>query len=313
MAAKLGIPFYVLNFEEAFKNHVVDYFVDGYEQGVTPNPCVECNRNVKFGLFLDKMRELGADYVATGHYARVIPKKRGGKTEYELHTAKDKTKDQSYFLYTLGQEKLKHILFPIGEFTKPEVREMAKKYGIDEVNKVKESQNLCFFPEGNYGPFLKRYLKTRNLETGPIVTVNGEVIGTHKGLPNYTIGQRKGLFIGGLKGHEAEQGQGWYVVQIDKNKNQLIVGREQDLFTQRFTATSLNFTSDQAPSIADLKNLKAKIRYRFPGQDIYFNQLDLQTNSAEIEFQKPQRAITPGQSVVFYEDEKVVGGGIIAK
>lgn len=310
LAARIGIPFYVLNFEESFKKEVVDFFIDGYSNGITPNPCIECNRTIKFGLFLDKMRELGADYIATGHYARKItlPGKPGEPERYELWTATDKTKDQSYFLYTLTQEKLKHILFPLGEYTKTEVRQMAKDFGIDEVNKVSESQNLCFFPESKHGPFLQRYMKQHAFVKGPIVTVEGLEIGTHQGLPNYTIGQRKGLGIGGVKGFEHEEGQSWYVVQIDQAHNRLIVGREKDLLRSEFQAENLTFVSGAAE--AGKQDMQAKIRYRFPQQPA---ELEVENQIATIQFQRPQRAITPGQSVVFYDGEKVLGGGIIAK
>lgn len=303
VAHKLGIPFYVLNFEDAFKTEVIDYFIEGYESGITPNPCIECNRNIKFGLFLQKMKELGADYIATGHYARVHQKEDG---TYELLKAKDITKDQSYFLYTLTQEKLKHTLFPIGEYTKKEVRELAKKFGINEVNNQKESQNLCFFPEKTHGPFLKRHLNKKSFVPGPIKTVEGDIIGEHKGLPHYTIGQRKGLGIGGIKGYEHLEGQGWYVIRLDKADNALIVGQDKHLFHENLQANNLSFVSGKAPE----QNLKieAKIRARFPQQKgtVSFN-----NGEAVVDFERPQRAITPGQSVVFYEGERVLGGGVI--
>ncbi len=304
VAHKLGIPFYVLNFEEAFKRDVVDFFIDGYAKGITPNPCIECNREVKFGLFLKKMKELGADFVATGHYARI----RKVQEKFELLAAKDSAKDQSYFLYTLTQEKLKHILFPIGEFTKQEVREMANKYGIPEMNEQKESQNLCFFPESKHGPFLQRYMKKMAFKSGPIITVQGKQVGTHTGLPNYTIGQRKGLGIGGIKGRD--NGDPWYVVRIERNTNALIVGRDQDLFTKELYAHNLSFIDDDFSAVEF--EAFAKIRSRFPAQH---SKCRLQLSGSEkklrVEFTRPQRAITPGQSVVFYDGEKVLGGGII--
>ena len=306
---RLGIPFYVLNFEENFKRDVVDFFVDGYGRGITPNPCIECNRNIKFGLFLTKMKELGADYIATGHYARKITLHKNGRKKYQLWEAKDKIKDQSYFLYTLTQEKLKHVLFPVGEFTKMEVRQMAKKYGIPEVIQQKESQNLCFFPEAKHGEFLKRHLKQNAFTPGPIMTVAGKKLGTHQGLPNYTIGQRKGLGIGGIKGFEDEEGQGWYVIRIDQANNTLVVGRNEDLFTSSFRAHTLSFVEGKP-----LKNtylLQAKIRYRFPQQNATLT-LESDENLGFVEFQRPQRAITPGQSVVLYDGERVLVGGIIA-
>lgn len=306
----LGIPFYVVNFEEAFKKQVVDFFVDGYGQGITPNPCIECNRNIKFGLFLKKMQELGADYVATGHYAHKITNPDG---QYELWMAKDKQKDQTYFLHVLNQEKLKHILFPLGEFTKPQVRELAKKYGIAEVNKQKESQNLCFFPERQHGDFLKRYLQKQHFTSGPIITRNGQKIGTHKGLPLYTIGQRKGLGIGGVKGFEDQNG--WYVVAIDKPRNALIVGTHEDLYQKTFQAANLTFIDGIPPK--DLSGLQARIRYRANLSPVQIKISELKASDGQIfysvkgEFIHPQAAITPGQSVVFYRGEKVIGGGII--
>jgi len=310
LAAKIGIPFYVLNFEEAFKTNVVDFFVEEYGKGLTPNPCIECNRNVKFGLFLQKMKELGADYVATGHYARKITIKNPDGTEiYELRTAKDKIKDQSYFLYVLTQEKLKHILFPLGEFTKTEVREMAKKFGIPEVNDQKESQNLCFFPEGNHGPFLKRYLQNKQFEPGPIMTTEGRIIGQHKGFPLYTIGQRKGLEIGGIKNMPDQEGNPWYVIKIDSSKNALIVGRADELLSKQSKATQLSFIDGSLP--AEQTRYHARIRYRSLLQPVTLKPLPNQ-NEVVLDFDSPLRAITPGQSVVFYDGEKVAGGGIIA-
>lgn len=304
VAHKLGIPFYVLNFEDAFKNDVVDYFLDGYESGATPNPCIECNRNIKFGLFLKKMKELGADYVATGHYARVI---RAGNGQFELHAAKDHTKDQSYFLYTLTQEKLKHVLFPIGGYTKKEIRELAKKFGIEEVNHQKESQNLCFFPEKTHGPFLQRHLSKKAFAPGPIKTVEGDIIGQHKGLPHYTIGQRRGLGIGGIKGYEHLEGEGWYVVRLDRDENALIVGQNKDLLYPGLEAHTLSFVSGEVPQKA--MKVEAKIRARFPQQPAFFS---VSLGRATVTFDRPQRAITPGQSVVLYQGEKILGGGIIA-
>jgi len=311
VAAKLGIPFYVLNFEDSFKENVVDFFVDGYAQGITPNPCIECNRTVKFGHFLQKMKELGADYIATGHYARIQKKTVKGKVKYELLKAKDAIKDQSYFLYTLTQEKLKHILFPIGDFTKPQVREMAKKYGIPEMNQQKESQNLCFFPESKHGPFLQRYLKKHAFKSGPIVTVTGEKIGEHNGLPNYTIGQRKGLGIGGIKG--TQDGVHWYVVRIDQPNNVLVVGQDADLFTAKLSAHNLSFVDDEFSGLEDGElKVSAKIRSRFPEQPAVCSLASgCDNNVLEVKFSRPQRAITPGQSVVFYDGEEVLGGGII--
>lgn len=325
LAAKIGIPFYVLNVEEPFKKEVVDYFVEEHAKGETPNPCIECNRNVKFGLFLQKMKELGADYVATGHYIRKVAIKKNGRETYQLHIAKDKIKDQSYFLYVLTQEKLKHILFPLGDFTKTEVRAMAKKYGIPEVNNQRESQNLCFFPEPGHGPFLKRYLSRQNFEPGDIITTQGRIIGTHKGLPLYTIGQRKGLEIGGIKNMPNQEGNPWYVVRLDKSRNAVIVGKSDELFTKNCLAHTLNFIDGKIPNQEN--RFHARIRYRSLLQPVTVRPVT-DANGAQcgsgsrqsigspltkvvLDFDFPQRAITPGQSVVFYDGEKVAGGGII--
>ncbi len=305
VAHKLGIPFYVLNFEEPFKTNVVDFFVEGYGQGITPNPCIECNRTIKFGLFLEKMKSLGADYIATGHYAR---KRTFADGNHQLLTAKDVTKDQSYFLYTLTQEKLDHVLFPIGEYTKQEVRELARKFNIDEVNHQKESQNLCFFPERTHGPFLKRYLQQQKFTPGPIITREGKIIGQHTGLPNYTIGQRKGLGIGGIKD---DDGTPWFVIRLDSYLNHLVVGKEKDLYQTALRATNLSYVSGKP--IKEMTRLQAKIRSLFPKQPAIFEARERKNDNEEaiITFEKPQRAITPGQSIVFYDNEVVLGGGII--
>lgn len=327
LAHKLGIPFYVLNFEEIFKKKVVDFFVEEYGKNRTPNPCIECNRNVKFGFFLQKMKELGADYVATGHYARKMTvKDKKGRERYELWMGKDTQKDQSYFLYVLTQEKLRHILFPIGDYTKREVRALAKKFGIDEVNEQKESQNLCFFPERTHGPFLKRYLHQQAFEHGPIMTTEGHIIGEHQGLPLYTIGQRRGLGIGGVRGFQDQDG--WYVVKLDKDRNALIIGPRSAIFSQELTAGNLNFIEGaeisqvsaeerahgpaHEPAYEPVQNparIHARIRYRSPLQAAILTRTS--TKTAHVLFDHPQPAITPGQSVVFYEGEKVLGGGII--
>jgi len=312
IAARLDIPFYVLDFEECFKKKVVDYFIDGYGKGVTPNPCVECNRHIKFGLLLGKMKELGADFVATGHYVRKVTKKGSGRKKvYELWAAKDKKKDQSYFLYVLTQEKLKHILFPLGDYTKTEVRQMAKKYGIDEVNKQQESQDICFYPEKSHVPFLKRHMRKSLLKPGPIITTDGKAIGIHKGLPMYTIGQRKGLEIGGLKGFENQEGNPWYVIRMDTDKNALIVGKAKELLASACKARSISFIGGE--KFTKPLKFQARIRYHAQLQPVmvYPGKGSLKA-MATVKFDLPQRAVTPGQSIVFYDGERVAGGGIIA-
>jgi tRNA-specific 2-thiouridylase len=297
IAAELNIPFYVLNVKERFKKQIVDYFIDTYKMCRTPNPCVECNRNIKFGFLIERMKQLNCDYVATGHFARI--KKKNNK--YSLYMGKDKIKDQSYFLYTLNQEKLKHILFPVGSYTKEQVKKLAKKFGFLKTAEKKESQGVCFFPDKKYEDFLKRHFDEGVLKKGPIETIEGEKIGEHKGLQLFTIGQRKGIEIGGEK-------EPLYVVSLDHERNALIVGKNEDLYQKTFTITDLTFTEDE---LKDGKyKIKARIRYRFPPQKAV---LTKEGHMAKIEFEEPQRAITPGQSVVFYINKRVLGGGIIDK
>lgn len=295
IAHKLKMPFYVLNVREKFKKKVVDYFIDTYRICQTPNPCVECNRNIKFGFLLDRMKQLGADYVATGHFARI----KKGRNVFQLYMGKDKIKDQSYFLYTLTQDKLKHILFPVGDKNKDEVKRLAKKFGFKETVGKKESQGVCFFPDKNHADFLKRYFPKSVLNKGPIETVEGKRIGEHKGLQFFTVGQRKGIEIGGEK-------EPWYVVRLDYKRNALIVGKNKDVFQNKFVVHKLTFTEKELKD-GDY-TLRARIRYRFPPEKAEFQK---KGNQAIVIFKKAQRAITPGQSVVFYKRDKVLGGGII--
>lgn len=297
VAQKLNMPFYTLNVRERFKKQVVDYFIDNYKVCLTPNPCVECNRNIKFGFLLKRMKQLGADYVATGHYARIKEKKGG----YELLAGRDETKDQSYFLYTLTQEKLAHILFPIGNKTKKQVKKYAIKHGLSEPNNKKESQGVCFFPEKTHEAFLKRYLPKQTIQKGPIKTTAGEKIGTHEGLQFFTVGQRKGIEIGGEK-------EPWYVVTLDYAKNTLVVGKNHEVFQKKFTINKLSFVSKSLPD--GLHKLETRIRYRARLEAALVEKAG---DTAKIDFKIPQRAITPGQSVVFYKGKKVLGGGIIDK
>ncbi len=295
IAAELDIPFYVLNVKQRFKKQIVDYFIDTYRICRTPNPCVECNRNIKFGFLLERMKQLNCDYVATGHFARIKKK----KNSYRLYMGKDKIKDQSYFLYTLTQDKLKHILFPVGSYTKTQVKKSAKKFGFLKTAEKKESQGVCFFPDKKYEDFLKRHFDEKVLNKGPIETIDGEIIGEHKGLQLFTIGQRKGIEIGGEK-------EPLYVVSLDHERNALIVGKNEDLYQRKFTITDLTFNQGELDE--GNHKIRARIRYRFPPQKAVLTKKD---NKAKIEFEKPQRAITPGQSVVFYIKKRVLGGGII--
>jgi len=324
VAGVLNIPFYVFDFEDEYKKSVVDYMVSGYAKGETPNPDVMCNREIKFGLFLKKALALGADCIATGHYVRVAcDKKHVTRNKINKHvacclslvTARDSAKDQSYFLWTLTQDQLKHCLFPIGDYTKPEVRALAKKYGLPTAEKP-DSQGVCFIGEIDVAGFLKEKL---GKNPGPIKTIDNKIIGTHDGAIFYTIGQRKGI---GIKGSLAgEQGKIYYVAAKDVDTNTLWVaeGESQKLFSKKLTMKDVNWISGNQPKLP-FKCL-ARIRYRQLLQNcsISFYSYD-RKNRMRIEFNLPQRAITPGQSAVFYLPSKalakegskeMLGGGII--
>jgi len=293
VAAKIGMPLFTFNFSAPFKKAVVDNFLSEYEAGRTPNPCVVCNRKIKIGLLLKHARALGYDYVATGHYLNI---KKVGR-EYQLFKAKDKNKDQSYFLYTFKPDELKHLLFPLGGFIKPQVRKMAAKHKLIVAGKA-ESQDICFL-SGDHNNFLKKYLR---LVPGDIkVLETGEIIGEHQGLPLYTIGQRRGL-VGGTGPY--------YVAKFDYQKNILYVVKnwnENILYQPNLIAKNVNWLSGRAPQRA--LNCEAVIRY---GHKAVKCTVKPKNKSAySVEFKAPQRAVTPGQSVVFYQKKQVLGGGII--
>jgi len=299
VAKILKIPFYVFNFEKEFKTKIVDYFLEGYKKGITPNPCVVCNKEIKFGLLLEKALALDADFIATGHYARKQKiENRKQKIEYKLLKAKDKNKDQSYFLWMLNQKQLKRILFPIGDYTRKEVENLARKFKLP-VLKAKKSVEICFI-KTIINDFLSKYLKEK---PGPVVEqvhygVN-KIIGRHLGLWFYTIGQRKGI---GLPGGP------YYVLNKDLKKNLLIVTKnEKDLYKKELIAKNVNWISGKTPKPPF--KIKAKIRYRHKASPA--NIYHLKPNTYHLVFGKPQRAITPGQSVVFYRGEELLGGGII--
>lgn len=287
VADKLGIPYYVLNFKDVFKKGVIDNFVHEYNCGRTPNPCVKCNQLIKFDALLKKVRELGSDYIATGHYARVA-KDRSGR--YVLKKGKDNKKDQSYFLYPLSQEALSRTIFPLGDLTKPEVRKLAKKFGLKVADKA-ESQEICFV-EGSLEDFFRP-------KGGNIVDLGGSVVGKHKGFQLYTIGQRRGL---GLARKEPS-----YVVKIDPKRNEITVGNRGDAYGDDLVSSHVNTIS--IGELSSPMNIRAKIRYNSPESEAKL--LPLSQGKIRVMFKKPQFAITPGQSVVFYDGEKVVGGGII--
>jgi tRNA-specific 2-thiouridylase len=294
----LDIPFYSMNFEDEFKNRVVNYFLEEHKGGETPNPCVRCNKTVKFGLFFEKMKELGCDYLATGHYAKLIEDEEG---TVHLYRGKDKAKDQTYFLYNLSQDKLKQVLFPLGDYNKDEVRELAKRYELKELENKKESQGVCFYPEKTYTPFLKRYLKAgEDFSEGDIVNEAGEVLGTHEGLPFYTEGQRKGIKIGG--------GPALYVNKVDKIKNALIVGNEDALFSKSIALRETNFLSGVEPDMT----VSYDVRIRNHGH-LAKGRLMKEGDQYRVEFDEPQRAVMRGQSLVLYKDKELIGGGIMTE
>ena len=286
----LDIPFYVLNFEVQFRTYVVDYFCREYLRGRTPNPCLACNRNIKFDLLLNRALALGADYLATGHYAR-IERSNGG---YLLLKATDLAKDQSYVLYTLGQRELEHLLFPLGSYNKSQARQLAQEMGLPVWNKA-ESQEICFVTDGDYHNFLA----ARELQQpGDIVDIEGKVLGKHKGIGFYTVGQRRGL---GLASREP-----LYVLSIEPQKNRVVVGSNEQLLCSELCASEVSYVSgglSQEPI-----NVTAKIRYKSPESRAV---LYPQGRKARIVFEERQRAITPGQAVVFYKGDVVLGGGII--
>jgi tRNA-specific 2-thiouridylase len=324
---KIGIPHYVLDFREEFKEKVISNFTDEYKKGRTPNPCIVCNTEIKWKLLWNKAKELGADYLATGHYARINYSDENGR--YLLLKGADSTKDQSYALWGLSQENLSRTLFPLGELTKKEVRELARKYNLKTALK-EESQEICFVPDDDYERFLREWNNRDSeksfsrIKTGPIYNLKKEKLGEHRGIPFYTIGQRKGLNIA--------LGKPLYVVKIDAEENAIYVGENEDLFKSTFIVSDVNWIS--IPQLNDKMECPVKIRYMhtpakatispYSGQKSGAHQLaDARFKNARassctpskvfVEFEKPERAITPGQSAVFYDGEKVIGGGVIEK
>lgn len=286
----LGIKHHMVDLRRHFQHQVIKPFCSEYGQGRTPNPCIICNRHVKFGLLLDKARKMGADYLATGHYARI----EAGPIGYRLLKGVDHGKDQSYFLYTLGQEQLKHLLMPLGGLYKNQIRRMARELGLTEAE-GHESQDICFVPDNDYRSFVAEHVSCK---PGDIVNTNGEVLGRHNGLANYTIGQRQGLGLASDKR--------LYVLRLDTRNNRLVVGSQSCLSNNGLIAGKLNWVSGKAPQDSD--GMTARIRYKSP--EVAIN-LRVNHDIAEVCFCQPQRSVSPGQAVVFYQGEAVSGGGII--
>ena len=290
VAHKLGIPHYVVNFSDIFTEQVITPFYQEYSLGRTPNPCIRCNQYIKFDTLLKKAKELGAHFLATGHYARI--EQSGGS--YRLLKGVDSTKDQSYFLYTLGQRELRHLLLPIGNLHKENVRRIAAELGLPAANR-RASQDICFIPDNDYRSFIVNHVP---LEPGEIVDTKGKVLGKHNGLAQYTVGQRQGL---GLSSNTR-----LYVLKLDTANNRLIVGTEDRLFSSALFAINLSWVSGKPP--IDTTDITAKVRYKSPEVALA---LHLSDGVARVNFHQPQRAISPGQSVVFYQGDAVLGGGII--
>ena len=295
VSQKLGVPFYEFDCTTDFRNHVVSPFVDAYEEGLTPNPCILCNQHLKFDLFLKKAMELGYDYVVTGHYARIDRDPVTGR--YLLRKAPDTTKDQSYFLAGLTQYQLSHTLFPLGELTKEQVRQIAEDQGFINARK-RDSQDICFIPDGDYFAFMQRYT-SKQYPSGDFLDMNGKVVGKHSGAVAYTLGQRKGLGIA--------LGEPVYVCGKDMEKNTVTVGPNEALFSTTLLAKDWNWIS--IPELTAPMQVAAKARSRHQEQPatVY----PMEDGSAKVVFDQPQRAITPGQAVVLYDGDIVVGSGTI--
>jgi len=297
VANKLGIPHYVMNFKEEFKCSVIDYFIDSYEHGETPNPCIACNKFIKWEALLNKAKAMGADYIATGHFAKISQDEKSGRYFIEMSEA-DK-KDQSYVLYNLTQEQLKHTLMPLSTYNKDKVREIAREIGINVANKP-DSQDICFIPDGDYVKFIKENSDMKIAE-GNFIDAQGNILGKHKGIINYTIGQRKGLNIA--------FGKPMYVIDINTDANTVTLGENAEIFTKKVYACELNFTVFE--KLETKMEIKAKIRYSHKPANATISMVDEKILLCE--FEEPQRAVTPGQAIVFYDGEKVIGGGKIIK
>lgn len=293
IAEQLGIPFYVVNFEDEFRRLVIDDFVGEYYHGRTPNPCVRCNQLVKFGLLLDKARELGADFLATGHYARI---EQGDDGFFHLLKGLDPKKDQSYFLFALSQQQLAHSLFPLGGLTKPEVRALASRFSLRVAEKG-ESQEICFIPDDDYVRFLEAEEGAEDL-CGDIVDRQGKVLGRHLGTYRYTVGQRRGL---GIAWKEP-----LYVLGVDAERREVIVGPQSELYLNGLTAAQVNWL--MPPPVAEFEST-CRIRYRH--QPVPCRVIPLPDNRVEVVFTTKEKSVTPGQAVVFYGGNRVLGGGWI--
>jgi len=290
VAQTLGIPHYSLDYVDHFKTTVIDYFKDSYKNAETPNPCIACNNHVKFDRLLNQALAMGADYLATGHYARIEKNKDG----FVLQKAVDAGKDQSYVLYHLGQQELSHLMFPLGGYTKAEIRELARKYGLKTADKP-DSYEICFVPNLDYKQFVSEEIPANERPVGDIRHVNGEILGQHKGLPYYTVGQREGLGIA--------VGRPLYVVALEKQTNTLVVGDKGDVFSEAAIIRSVTWAMGKAPEFPCQVSVKIRSRHTEAKARI--------ESDLSIHFETPQSAVTPGQTAVFYRGDAVIGGGVI--
>jgi tRNA-specific 2-thiouridylase len=302
VAAQLNIPFYAIDAQQVFRDTVVQFFMDGYAQGVTPNPCLVCNRQIRWEFLLNRALAIGAQAMATGHYVRLRrgdgPGERPGEPgKATILQAVDRSKDQSYVLHVLNQEQLSHALFPLGEYTKPEVRQLARDFKLP-VAERSESQDLCFLGKGSYRDFLLRNVKEIE-NPGPILDRAGQILGEHRGMSFYTIGQRKGLGI--YTAHPL------YVIRKDLQRNALIIGPEADLGQQELRARQVNWISGEAP----LGRTRVMVKIRYKAQEAGAVITPLEDRQVQVRFDRPLRDITPGQAAVFYDGEVCLGGGII--
>lgn len=298
IANKLGMPYEVVDFEDDFKCKVMDKFVDCYMKGLTPNPCIDCNRYLKFERLYQHAKELHCDVIVTGHYAQVDHDENTGR--YYVKKAVDHSKDQSYVLYSLTQDQLAHTLFPLGAYSKEEVRKMAEEFGLLNARK-KDSQDICFVPDGNYKRFIEEYAG-KICPPGDFVDLDGNILGTHTGICNYTIGQRKGLGISAKAP--------LFVKEIDPEKNQVILSDNESLFTSVLYAKDFNWMSTAPIAQSDMLRVDGKVRYRHNASAATCS---VEKDLIKVEFDEPQRAITCGQAVVLYDQDKIAGGGTICK
>ena len=298
VAQALRIPHYVMNFKKEFQEKVIDYFTEAYLKGCTPNPCIACNRYVKWESLLKRSMEIGADYIATGHYARILKLPNG---RYAVGNARTAAKDQTYALYGLTQYQLAHTLMPVGDYTKEEIRKIAEREGFPVAHKP-DSQEICFVPDHDYAGFICRTTQ-RSEPSGNFVTADGVVLGRHRGISHYTIGQRKGLGLA--------LGKPVFVTRICPDTHEVVIGSREDLMTTRLTAENMNYMA--ADHLEPGQRMLAKIRYSHSGEMCMVTQVSEDGSCVQLQFDRPVRAITPGQAVVFYQEDDVLGGGTIVQ